>query len=92
MGNDLKPYENITRVFWIRIELKDKRKSRQDFGDIRDVMSGTQCAIEDPIDIIVFIAPYLQQMGIKISSLWRCTLWIKNIMGRSKKVKLKRSK
>jgi len=41
MANDLEPYENITRVFWIKIELKEnQRAGRQTLGDIKDVMSG----------------------------------------------------
>jgi hypothetical protein len=78
MTNDLKPYENITRVFWIRIELKDnQRAGKQDLGDIRDVMSGAKRPIWDLFDIIDFIVPYLQQMGIRIGWLWQFTIWIK---------------
>jgi hypothetical protein len=73
MANDLKPYEDITRVFWIKIELKENQKSgRQALGDIKDVMSGDKQLIYELHDIIHFILPYLENMGIKIH--WRLRL------------------
>lgn len=93
MANDLKPYENITRVFWIKIELKDHQlKGKQILGDIRDVVSGMKSPIWDLFDIIDFIMPYLQEMGIKISWSWRFTIWVKNKMDLSNKNSLERSK
>lgn len=80
MTNDLKPYENITRVFWIKIELKENQQAgKQDLGDIRDVMSGAKRPIWDLIDIIYFIVPYLQQMGIRISWPWLFIIWINKL-------------
>jgi hypothetical protein len=78
MANDLKPYENITRVFWIKIELKeDHGKTSPDLGDIRDVMSGAKTPIKDLLDIIDFIIPYMQQMGMRIGWFWQVTIWMK---------------
>jgi hypothetical protein len=72
MTNDLKPYENITRVFWIKIELKENQRSgRQALGDIKDVMSGEKQPIYDLHDIIHFIIPYMENMGIKLHWFWR---------------------
>lgn len=77
MANDLKPYENITRVFWIRIELKEnQRTGRQALGDIKDVMSGEKKLICELNDIIYFIIPYLQNMGAEIHWSWRFRSWI----------------
>ena len=76
MTNDLKPYENITRVFWIKIELKEiQRSGRQALGDIKDVMSGEKQPIYELHDIIHFIIPYLENMGIKIHWFWRLGIW-----------------
>ena len=76
MANDLEPYENITRVFWIRIELKETQKSgRQALGDIKDVMSGEKQPIYKLHQIIHFIIPYLENMGIKINWFWRLSRW-----------------
>lgn len=78
MANDLEPYENITRVFWIKIELKNNHgKDRQDLGDIRDVISGTKRPIKNLLDIITFIGPYMQQMGIRVGWFWQIIIWIK---------------
>ena len=78
MANDQEPYENITRIFWIKIELKDnQQKGRQAFGEIRDVRSGKKRSIKDLLDIIDFIVPYLQPMGIKIDWFWQLTIWMK---------------
>ena len=78
MANDLTPYENITRVFWIKIELRERqKKGRQALGEIKDVMSGEKQLIYSLYDIIHFITPCMQQMGIKISWLWRLTIWVK---------------
>ena len=72
MANDLEPYENITRVFWIKIELKEKQKvGRQNLGEIKDVKSGTKAPIYEVSDIIRFMIPYLEHMGITISWFWR---------------------
>ena len=76
MANDLQPYENITRVFWIKIELKEnQRTGRQALGDIKDVMSSQKQAIYGLCDISYFIIPYLETMGIRISWWWRFASW-----------------
>ena len=78
MANDLKPYENITRVFWIKIELKDNQKAgKQAFGEIKDVKSGEKQLIHSLFDINPFIARRMREMGIRISWLWRFTIWMK---------------
>ena|SRR5215211_5071010 len=77
MTNDLEPYENITRVFWIKIELKENpRAGRRNLGEIKDVISGAKLPIHALCDIIYFIIPYLEQMGIKISWYWRFGSWL----------------
>jgi len=87
MAIDLKPYESITRVFWIKIELKDNHdKERHDLGEIRDVISGVKSPIRDLLDIIDFIIPYMQQMGIKVGWFWQLTVWMK----RRNKLRLKK--
>ena len=76
MAHDFEPYENITRVFWIKIELKEgQQKGRQVIGEIKDVMSGARQAICDPYDIICFMLPYLKKMGIRIHWFWRFMSW-----------------
>lgn len=76
MANDLKPYENITRVFWIKIELKENQKAgKQTLGDIKDVMSGQKQVIYGLCDISYFIIPYLENMDIRISWWWRFGSW-----------------
>ena len=73
MTIDEEPYENITRVFWIKIELNERpSKSLQCLGEIKDVMSGARSLIHCPHDIIKFMTPYMKQMGIKVS--WYCWL------------------
>ena len=87
MSNNLEPYENITRVFWIKIEFKDsQRRGRQVLGDIKDVMSGVKSPIWDLLDIIDFIIPYIEKMGIRISWFWRFTIWMK----RNRKISLRK--
>ena len=76
MSNDLEPYENITRVFWIKIELKDKQRTgSQNLGEIKDVKSGAKQPIHKLSHIIYFLIPYLEHMGIKISWFWRLGGW-----------------
>jgi hypothetical protein len=78
MAHDRKPYENISRVFWIKIELKDyQEKHRQILGDIRDVMSGVRSPIWGLLDIIDFLVPYLEEMGVRISWFWQFMVWMK---------------
>jgi hypothetical protein len=77
MSNDLEPYENITRVFWIKIEIKDRlRVGRQNLGEIKDVKSGTKQPIRKLSHIIYFLIPYLEQMGIRINWFWRLGNWL----------------
>lgn len=90
MAHDLEPYENITRVFWIKIELKEGQpKGRQVIGEIKDVMSGARQAICELSDIIHFIIPYLEAMGMRVHWYWRFRAWSirkrrKNSLGPSK--------
>ena len=78
MANDLEPYENITRVFWIKIELKENQlKGKQVLGDIRDVISGEKSLIVDLCDIIAFIIPYMKKMGFRINWFWQFVSWLK---------------
>lgn len=78
MATDSKPYENISRVFWLKIEVKDnQQRGRENLGDIRDIMTGVKSPIKDLLDIIDFIVPYLQQMGIRVGWFWRLSIWIK---------------
>ena len=84
MANDLEPYENITRVFWIKIELTENQKSdRQPLGDIRDVMSGEKQPIFKLQDIIYFMIPYLETIGAKPSLSWKIANWMRCFIGRS---------
>ena len=79
MTNDLEPYENITHVFWIKIELRENpRNGNRIHGEIRDAISGEKNSIEDLIDIIGFIVPYLQKMNIHINWFWRIMNWYKS--------------
>ena len=78
MANDLEPYENISRVFLIKIELKENRRDgRQVLGDIRDVISGEKSLIVDLCDIIAFIVPYMKKMGFQINWFWQFVSWLK---------------
>ena len=78
MVNDLEPYENVTRVFWIKIELEDGQGQGSHYlGDIRDVVSGEKSRIKELLDIIDFIIPYLEQMGARIRWYWRLIIWMK---------------
>jgi hypothetical protein len=78
MANDLEPYENISRVFWIKIELKDNQlKGRQILGDIRDVISGEKSLIVDLFDIITFLIPYMKRMGIHVNWFWQFVSWLR---------------
>ena len=86
MANDLTPYENITRVFWIKIELKEgQKKGRQSLGEVKDVMSGAKQAIHELPDIIYFIIPYLETMGIRINWFWRFTAFVDLLFSQRKK-------
>ncbi len=86
MPNDQEPYENVTRVFWIKIELKENQHTgRQVLGEIRDVISGEKDPIKDLFDIIDFIIPYMKKMGIQINWFWRFTTFIDLLFTQRKK-------
>ena len=80
MSTDQEPYEHVTRVFWIKIELKENTQNgKQVFGEIRDVIDGKKSPIDDLFDIINFIIPYMEEMSIPISWFWRLVNWLKEI-------------
>jgi hypothetical protein len=80
-SDDNEPYENITRVFWIKIELKDiPWKGRQNLGEIRDVVSGEKGIVRNLFDINQFILLHMSRMGIKIHWFWRFISWLYKTM------------
>jgi hypothetical protein len=65
----------FTRVFWIKIELKERlQRGRQVFGEIKDVLDGRKSPLVDMLDIIYFILPYMEKMGIHVNWFW----WLTN--------------
>lgn len=87
ISSDREPYENVTRIFLIKIEFKDNPyEGSQVTGEIKDVLSGEKGAINDLMDIIEFIIPYMKKMGVRINWLWPFAAFIDQRFGRRKKV------
>jgi hypothetical protein len=52
-------------------------------GHITHVSSGSRHYIKNMDEISEFIAPYLQEMGVKSGMRWRISSWLKRLMARS---------
>ena len=48
-------------------------------GHITHVPSGERRYLRDLDDIIAFIAPYLQEMGVQFDMRWRVKQWLKRL-------------
>lgn len=74
MLDDQEPIEKTTHRFTVEIWLEEATKWR---GQIRHALNGEKRSISDLADIIQFILPYLQKMGVRISWTWRSIAWLR---------------
>ncbi len=51
-------------------------------GHITDVDNGEQCYLKDLDEILNFIAPRLEDMGVKLGICWRVRHWFKGVIKR----------
>lgn len=73
-------YESNTHSFIIKIWLEEtaEEASRATWrGNITHVPSGERRYVEDLDEIIVFIMPYLDRMGVKFGVQWWVRQWLK---------------
>lgn len=84
IGLDLS--EAYTNSFIVRIWLEEtaEEAGRATWrGHITHVPSGERRYLKDLDDIVAFIVPYLQRMGIEPSLIWRTRLWLKRRVHRN---------
>ncbi len=75
-------FEDKTHVFMVRIWLERREiegASTEWRGVIEHVTSGERQYLKDMDDITAFIAPYLEQMGVRFRKRWRLRLWLKQV-------------
>jgi hypothetical protein len=52
-------------------------------GHITHIPSHERCYLKSLGEIDDFIAPYLEEMGVKLGIRWRIRRWLNRLMGRS---------
>jgi hypothetical protein len=51
-------------------------------GHITHVSSHNRRYLKNLGEIENFIAPYLEEMGVKLETRWRISIWLRHLMGR----------
>jgi hypothetical protein len=79
MSDDLESYETNTKVFIVKIWLEESsREGKAKWrGHITDITSGDRQYIEDLIDIVHFIIPYLEKLGVTTNWFWQFVIRLK---------------
>lgn len=86
MSNELETYETNTLVFMVKIwveERADGKTKAKWRGYITHIPSSARQYVEDLNEIIQFILPYLEQMGIRPDFGWQIVNWMRRLMVRS---------
>jgi hypothetical protein len=79
---DMESLEVTNHPFVVRIWLEEtaEEAGRATWrGHITHVPSGERRYLEDLDDIIAFIAPYLEEMGVQLDMCWRVRQWLKHL-------------
>jgi hypothetical protein len=72
-------FEAHTHPFVVKIWLEETAEEAGRVvwrGHITHVPNGTRRYVQDLDSIVLFIVPYLEGMGVKLSSLWRLKQWL----------------
>ena len=79
-GVSMEIYEASTHPFIVKIWLEETAEEAGRAvwrGHITHVLSGQRRYLKDLDDILVFIAPYLETMGVDLGPFWRIRRWFK---------------
>ena len=78
--DQLELYETSTHPFILKIwlvEVATKARQATWHGSIVHVPSGRRQPLKDLDDVVAFVAPYLEAMGVKLGLCWRVRLWLR---------------
>jgi hypothetical protein len=81
----MEPLESTSQSFIVKVWVEDSAEAGGHgvwHGHITHVPSGKRQYIDDLGKIEDFIAPHLEEMGVKLSIRWRLRRWLKRLMGR----------
>ena len=73
------PYEPNTHTFVIRLWLEETIQEQGKAtwrGHITHLLTKQRRYLQDPDDVVLFILPYLAEMGVKIQLKWRIKWWL----------------
>ena len=79
-------FESSTHSFIIKIWLEESAEEAGQArwrGHITHVPSGERRYLKNLDDIVAFIAPYLEGMGLKLGYWWRMRNWLRQMRTRS---------
>ena len=71
--------EPNTHSFMLKLWLDDKAKETNGAiwrGHLTHIASSERRHFDSLHDVVALIAPYLEQMGVKLSIFWRVYLWL----------------
>jgi hypothetical protein len=86
VGTIMDLVEPGTQSFIVKIWVEDSAEDTSRgvwHGHITHVPSHQRRYLKDLSEIQDFIAPHLEEMGVKVGKRWRLSGWLKHLMGRS---------
>ncbi len=81
----MEPLDSTSQSFIVKVWVEDSAEAGGHgvwHGHITHVLSGKRHYMKNLNEISGFIAPYLEEMGVKLGVRWRLRRWLKRLMGR----------
>lgn len=78
------PMESTTQSFIVKVWVEDSAEEGGQgvwHGHITQVPSGKRRYLKNLAEIQDFIAPHLEDMGVKLGKRWRIMFWLKRLIG-----------
>jgi hypothetical protein len=77
-----------THAFIVRVWLEETAEEAGRAmwrGHVTHVPSGARRYVKDLDEVVAFIVPYLQELGVRVALFWRVRAWLKQCIKRWKK-------
>ncbi len=81
----MEPLESTSQSFIVKVWVEDSAEAGGYgvwHGHITHVPSGKRHYMKNLDEIPDFIAPHLEEMGVKLGMRWRVRRWLRRLMGR----------
>ncbi len=81
----MEPLDSTSQSFIVKVWVEDSAETGGHgvwHGHITHVPSGKRHYMKNLDEIPDFIAPHLEEMGVKLGMRWRVRRWLRRLMGR----------